>query len=188
MHSGHLGVTTPKAVPHVGLGVKYEKNHLSPRHNIPDYKALNTKFTFTPQLGAPVCSVSTERHLARRNTQGNPAVNFLNHCKVTKHVTARCSEGGLFETQTWSKPQARLGTAVAGHQRNYLVSEVVRQAHSPHNNRDFAQSQRDNSKEYHIRKTFFSAFTNSNPETKPMLRPNFETMRACNARLVQSRT
>jgi hypothetical protein len=60
-----------------------------------------------------------------------------------------------------------------------VISDVVRQEMSAHNNPDFGKNLEKNGKQYSKCKSYFTPFLDSNETTSKIIRPSFEKMKAC---------
>jgi hypothetical protein len=96
-------------------------------------------------------------------------------------------EGGQWPTHKTNRKGDRLGTAETGHLRKYLVTEVIHQRDQPHYFKEFAKGFEENPRLYNMHKHPETApFVEANPKTLALLRPNFETMKRENQKLVDS--
>ena len=115
-------------------------------------------------------------------------VDLIGHVKSNEFTQKSCQEGGVFPTRSWGRHQERLGTAEQGHLKKFLVTNVVHMNDSHHFSPAYAKNLSANPKEYHNWKNDLTVpFNETHEVTTRTLRPNFETMKRQNQKLVHRR-
>jgi len=69
-----------------------------------------------------------------------------------------------------------MGTAVTGHGRLYLVTDFVEKLKDPHYIESYDRDLQKYPKSYSFKKSEFSTITNALPETKALIKSDFNTM------------
>ena len=73
------------------------------------------------------------------------------------------TDGGTFPTTTVSQQQRRMGTAVTGHGRLYLVTDFVEKIKDPHFVESYDRDIKKYPKSYALKKSDFSTLMNALP-------------------------